>query len=107
LLPAAIWTQRLAAAGIGAHQLRRAADLMTDAWVAAHGLSVARPHDTGEEVTTIGAIPRLSGTPTEAGRPAATPGADSRAVLEAIGLGPRFEALRDAGAVAERVLPLE
>jgi crotonobetainyl-CoA:carnitine CoA-transferase CaiB-like acyl-CoA transferase len=107
LLPAAVWTQRLTAGGMGAHQLRRTADLMTDARVAARGLSVTRLHDSGEEVTTIGAIPRLSGTPPEAGRPAATPGADSRAVLEAVGLGLRFEALRDAGVVAEQVLPLE
>ena len=107
LLPAAVWTQRLAAAGMGAYPLCRTADLMTDAWVVARGLSVTRLHDSGEEVTTIGAIPRLSGTPTKVGRPAATPGADSRAVLEAIGLGPRFEAIRDAGGVAEQVLPLE
>ena len=103
----AVWTQRLAAAGMGAYPLCRTADLMTDAWVVARGLSVTRLHDSGEEVTTIGAIPRLSGTPTKVGRPAATPGADSRAVLEAIGLGPRFEAIRDAGGVAEQVLPLE
>jgi crotonobetainyl-CoA:carnitine CoA-transferase CaiB-like acyl-CoA transferase len=106
-LPADIWARRLAAAGISALRVRGLAELMSDVWVSAHGLSVTRRHDTGEEVTTIGAIPRLSGTPTEVGRPAATPGTDSRKVLEVIGLGSRFEALRDTGAVAERVLPLE
>ncbi|HJM89664.1 MAG TPA: CoA transferase [Dehalococcoidia bacterium] len=90
------WCERLVAAGIGAHRLTGIAELMDDPWVIAHGLSLTRAHDNGSEITTVGPVARLSGTPVVAGRPAVSPGADGLAILEGLGLGDEFEALIEA-----------
>jgi crotonobetainyl-CoA:carnitine CoA-transferase CaiB-like acyl-CoA transferase len=94
------WVADLTAAGIGAHRVVTSIpSVMTDPWVAAHGMSVTRPHDTGQEITTIGPGARLSRTPVVPGRPAATPGADAASVLEQIGLGNALGQLCEAGVV--------
>jgi crotonobetainyl-CoA:carnitine CoA-transferase CaiB-like acyl-CoA transferase len=105
--PTAIWTRRLAAHGIGAHRLRGVAELMGDAWVVSHGLSVTRAHDTGDEITTVGPAIRMSATPAMPGDPAHTPGADTREVIAAVGLDAEFAALIATGAAAEAVTPLD
>ena len=83
---AADWCQALTAAGSGAQRLTGIPELMDDPWVVAHGLSLTRPHDTGEEITTVGPPARLSGTPVSAGRQAGSPGADGPEILAGLGL---------------------
>lgn len=92
----------LTAAGIGAHRVVPAVQLMRDPWVAAHGLSITRRHTDGTAVTTIGPPARLSRTPVVPGRPAPPPGADAEEVLASIGMADR---LRDL--VQQRALALE
>jgi MoaA/NifB/PqqE/SkfB family radical SAM enzyme len=60
------------------------------------GLSLTRAHESGSEITTVGPVARLSGTPVAAGRPAVSPGADGLTILEALGLGEEFAALIEA-----------
>lgn len=91
------WCTLLVSAGIGAHRLVQIADLMRDPWVIAHGLSVTRPHDTGETITTVGPPARFSRTPVHVGVPAASPGADGPAVLRDIGFSPEDVQLIVAG----------
>ena len=81
------WCTHLQAMGVGAHRLTRVVELMSSPWAVAHGLSLTRLHDTGEEITTVGPAPRLSGTPVTAGRPAPTPGSDGAEILEGLGFG--------------------
>jgi crotonobetainyl-CoA:carnitine CoA-transferase CaiB-like acyl-CoA transferase len=83
--PVETWVERLRRMEIGAHRLVPLAELMHDAWVVAHGLSLTRRHDTGEQITTVGPAPRLSRTPVRPGRPAATPGGDAADVLRELG----------------------
>jgi crotonobetainyl-CoA:carnitine CoA-transferase CaiB-like acyl-CoA transferase len=94
------WVSALAAAGVGAHRVVTSIpDLMKDSWVVAHGLSVTRRHDLGQDITTIGPGARLSRTPVVPGRPAATPGADAEAVLDQVGLADTLGQLCEAGTV--------
>src|SRR5206468_2323527 len=66
------WVAALTAVGIGAHRvITSLGTVMTDPWVAAHSLSVAREHDTGQQITTIGPGARLSRATVTPGRPAA------------------------------------
>jgi crotonobetainyl-CoA:carnitine CoA-transferase CaiB-like acyl-CoA transferase len=83
--PVETWVERLRRIGIGAHRLVSITELMHDPWVVAHGLSITRLHDTGEQITTVGPAPRLSRTPVRPGRPAATPGGDAADVLRELG----------------------
>ena len=104
--PAAAWVADLTAAGLGAHVVNTSLpDLMQDAWVTGHGLSVTRPHDTGQEITTIGPGARLSRTPVEPGRPAATPGADAESVLRQAGLAEALGRLCAEGVVLVEAPP--
>jgi crotonobetainyl-CoA:carnitine CoA-transferase CaiB-like acyl-CoA transferase len=96
------WTAQLVTAGAGAHRLVSVAELMADPWVVEHGLSVTRIHDFGAPVTTIGPAPRLSRSPVVPGRPAPTPGADSRVLLASIGMADRADEFVSRGIVAER-----
>ena len=100
--PAMEWVTRLTAAGIGAQPLISATQLVQDAWVAAHGLSVTREHAGGATITTIGPPARLSRTPVVPGRPVSPPGGDAAEVLARIGLGDRLTDL-----VGNRVIALE
>jgi crotonobetainyl-CoA:carnitine CoA-transferase CaiB-like acyl-CoA transferase len=92
----ATWVDRLTSAGFGAspyvHDL---AELMTDPWVVAHGLSVTREHGERGVITHTGPAPRLTGTPLVLGRPTPAIGDDTVELLTEIGLGDRIEALRD------------
>jgi crotonobetainyl-CoA:carnitine CoA-transferase CaiB-like acyl-CoA transferase len=76
-----MWVERLTRIGIGAHRLASIGELMHDPWVTAHGLSLTRVHDTGENITSVGPVARLSRTPVQPGRPSVTPGADAADVL--------------------------
>ncbi len=96
------WCERLVARGIGAHRLVGMPELMSDPWVIAHGLSVTREHDTGEVITTVGPSVRMSGTPADVGRAAASPGADGLEVLASIGLADRGRAARSHWRVLAR-----
>ena len=87
--PVEDWVNRFTAAGAGAHALTPVADLMSDPWVIAHGLSLTRDHAGIGAVTTIGPVPRLSRTPLVAGRPAAPPGSDEDDVLRELGIARR------------------
>jgi crotonobetainyl-CoA:carnitine CoA-transferase CaiB-like acyl-CoA transferase len=98
--PADEWVRRLTAAGVGAHAVVSAVDVMRDPWVVAHGLSITRKHPSGETVTTIGPPARLSRTPVIPGRPVATPGADAPEVLAEIGAADELPRLIESGAVA-------
>ena len=98
--PAHEWVRRLTDAGVGAHAVVSAVDVMRDPWVVAHGLSVTRKHPSGETVTTIGPPARLSRTPVIPGRAAAAPGADAPDVLAEIGAADELPRLIENGAVA-------
>src|SRR5262249_536396 len=107
--PVAEWVALLGAAGIGAHAVISATQLVRDPWVAAHGLSVTREHAGGDVITTIGPPARLSRTPPSPGRPASPPGAAApparpggggAEVLALIGLGDRLDDLIAQGVVA-------
>lgn len=94
------WVTALTAAGLGAQRvITSVPEVMTDPWVVAHGLSVTRQHDTGDRITTVGPGARLSRTPVTPGRPAATPGADARSVLEQAGAADALDALCKRGTV--------
>jgi crotonobetainyl-CoA:carnitine CoA-transferase CaiB-like acyl-CoA transferase len=72
---------------------------MRDPWVVSHGLSITRPHDTGEAITTVGPAARLSRTSVRPGRPAASPGLDAADVLRELGREPQLEDLLSRGIV--------
>jgi crotonobetainyl-CoA:carnitine CoA-transferase CaiB-like acyl-CoA transferase len=94
------WIDQLTESGLGVHRVVTSVPtVMTDPWVAAHGLSVTRRHDTGDRITTIGPGVRLSRTPAVPGRPAATPGADARSVLEQVDLAGALAPLCERGVV--------
>jgi crotonobetainyl-CoA:carnitine CoA-transferase CaiB-like acyl-CoA transferase len=94
------WVAKLDDAGAGAHRIvEDPRNLMLDPWVVDHGLSLTREHMDRGPVTTTGPAARLSRTPLVPGRPAPTPGSDAREILEEIGLGDRYDALVETGAV--------
>jgi crotonobetainyl-CoA:carnitine CoA-transferase CaiB-like acyl-CoA transferase len=94
------WVTRLTAAGIGAHRnVADVAELMEDAWVQSHGLSITRDHDGFGPVTTTGPGPRMSRSAAVPGRPAPRPGSDARSVLADIGLDGKLEELVTRGIV--------
>ena len=68
-------------------------------WVIGHGLSITREHDEIGLVTGFGPSPRLSRTPVAPGRPAPTPGAQGREILEEIGMGQQFDRLVEQGVI--------
>lgn len=96
------WVDRLTQAGCGAHAVTRVGDLMVDPWVQARGLSITRDHEGIGPVTTIGPVPRLSRTPTMAGRPAAPPGSDAAQILREIGMQAWIDVIEAASLGAPR-----
>jgi crotonobetainyl-CoA:carnitine CoA-transferase CaiB-like acyl-CoA transferase len=98
--PAGDWVRDFTAAGAGAHAVVPVVPLMKDPRVVEHGLSVTRTHKGGEVITTIGAVPRLSRTPVEPGRPASPPGADAREVLAKARLEDKYEEYVRRGIIA-------
>src|SRR5262249_17439202 len=88
--PVAEWVALLGAAGIGAHAVISATQLVRDPWGAAHGLSVTREHAGGDVITTIG----------PPARPPRAPRRPPPAVSGPPGLAPRRRCRR--GALAHR-----
>jgi crotonobetainyl-CoA:carnitine CoA-transferase CaiB-like acyl-CoA transferase len=97
--PAAVWVERLVAAGAGAAVLSSTREIMEDPWAKAHGLSLTRDHPGFGPIDTIGPAPRLSRTPVTPGRPAPQYGADTDAILAEHGLAVDRDRLLSAGAV--------
>jgi crotonobetainyl-CoA:carnitine CoA-transferase CaiB-like acyl-CoA transferase len=83
---AAFWVARLRSAGVGAHVTTRVEDLMDDAWVREHRLSITQHIDGLGEMSMPGVAARLSRTPLRIGAPVHPVGADTSAVLESIGI---------------------
>jgi crotonobetainyl-CoA:carnitine CoA-transferase CaiB-like acyl-CoA transferase len=94
------WVPLLLAAGIGAHRVERVEDLMQDAWVRAHGLSLVQRIDGVGDMTMPGVAARLSRTPLRVGAPVHPPGADAPAILASIGLADRLTDLLDTGVIS-------
>jgi len=101
-MPADHWISAVRDAGAGAHRLVSVSELMADPWVIEHGLSVTRPHDFGSPVTTIGPGVRLSRGTMTPGRPAPTPGADSRDLMAEAGMADQADDLIRRRIVLER-----
>ena len=95
-----VWVRRLAAADIGVSPvIGDVRKLMEDPWVIEHGMSVTREHDEIGVVTTNGPAVRMSRSPVIPGFAAPKPGSNAPAILESFGLGDRFDALVESGAV--------
>ena len=77
-------------AGIGAHRVERVEDLMQDAWVREHGLSLVQHIEGVGDMTMPGVAARLSRTPLRVGAPVHPPGADAPEILASIGLADRL-----------------
>ncbi len=84
--PAQQWVDRLVAAGLGAHVLVDQPDLMDDPVARARGLVVERAHPGFGRARMAGPSGRLRVTPTRPAAPVGPPGADTRAVLDALGV---------------------
>jgi crotonobetainyl-CoA:carnitine CoA-transferase CaiB-like acyl-CoA transferase len=97
---AARWVETLTASGIGASSLATVPELMRDAWVVSHGLSVTRRDASDSLITTIGPSARLSRTPVVPGRLAPAPGADAEAVLSKIDMAAELPRLVEQGVIA-------
>jgi crotonobetainyl-CoA:carnitine CoA-transferase CaiB-like acyl-CoA transferase len=93
------WTERFTAAGCGAHRVTTLPELIADEWVRSHGLIVTREHKGLGLVDHVGAIPRLSRTPTAVGAPAAAAGSGTHAILAECELLSEADRLARAGAI--------
>ncbi len=102
---AAAVVDRLTAAGIAAHVVVPIAELMTDALVRSRGLSVTQQVAGAGSCTMPGVSVRLSGTPARVGHPPGRPGDDAKAVLAAVGLADRLDALERGWVVRATDLP--
>jgi crotonobetainyl-CoA:carnitine CoA-transferase CaiB-like acyl-CoA transferase len=80
-LPADVWIARLRAADVGAHGLVRVDELMEDAWVRAHGLSLDQDIPGLGKMRMPGVAVRMSRTPLRVGAPVRPVGADTEEVL--------------------------
>jgi crotonobetainyl-CoA:carnitine CoA-transferase CaiB-like acyl-CoA transferase len=96
----ATWVRRLNHGRIGAHRVTSLAEVMRDAQARSRNLIVTNEHEGLGPVDQVGAIPRLSRTPTATGSPATDPGARGREVLAEHGLDDQLERLVKAGAVS-------
>jgi crotonobetainyl-CoA:carnitine CoA-transferase CaiB-like acyl-CoA transferase len=96
---------RLAAADIAAHVVVPIAELMTDPLVRSRGLSVTQQVAGAGACTMPGVSVRLSDTPARVGRAPGRPGEDATAVLAAVGLADRLDALERGWVVRATDLP--
>jgi crotonobetainyl-CoA:carnitine CoA-transferase CaiB-like acyl-CoA transferase len=96
---------RLVAADVAAHVVVPVAELMTDALVRSRGLSVTQQVAGAGACTMPGVSVRLSDTPARVGRAPGRPGADATAVLTAVGLAERLDALERGWVVRATDLP--
>jgi crotonobetainyl-CoA:carnitine CoA-transferase CaiB-like acyl-CoA transferase len=101
----ASWVDRLRAAGIGAQAVVPLAELMTDPWVCAHGLSVTQRSDEVGDVTYPGPSVRMTDTPVRLGPPVRQPGADAASVLREVGLEDAIPSLERQWALQTTNLP--
>jgi crotonobetainyl-CoA:carnitine CoA-transferase CaiB-like acyl-CoA transferase len=93
------WVARLTAAGLSAAVALQLEEVMEEEFVKKSGLSVWRDHPGVGVVRSPGPTPRLSLTPAVVPAPAPLPGWDARAVLEAAGLGERYDELVAKGVI--------
>lgn len=84
-----MWVERLRGVGIGAHRTVRVEELMEDAWVCAHGLSIHQTIPGLGDMRMPGVAVRMSRTPLRVGAPVNPVGADTPDVLAHIGLRQR------------------
>ena len=98
------WVERLHAAGVGAHAVKKVEELMQDAWVREHGLSLTQTIEGLGEMTMPGVAARMSRTPLRVGAPVHPVGSDAPAILASLGLGDRLDDLVRAGAVSLTLL---
>jgi crotonobetainyl-CoA:carnitine CoA-transferase CaiB-like acyl-CoA transferase len=96
---------QLTGADIAAHAVVPIAALMTDELVRARGLSVTQQVAGAGNCTMPGVSARLSDTPARVGRAPARPGEDAQAVLAAVGLADRLDALEHGWVVRATDLP--
>jgi crotonobetainyl-CoA:carnitine CoA-transferase CaiB-like acyl-CoA transferase len=102
-LPAGVWVARLRRGDIGAHVTARVEDLMQDAWVRAHGLSITQHIDGLGDMVMPGVAVRMSRTPLRVGAAAHPVGSDAPTILESIGLRDELDRLIAGGAVARDI----
>jgi crotonobetainyl-CoA:carnitine CoA-transferase CaiB-like acyl-CoA transferase len=95
-----VWVARLRQAGIGAHATARVEDLMQDAWVRDHGLSITQHVEGLGNMTMPGVAARLSGTPLRVGAPVHPAGSDAAPILAQIGLLDDLDRLVSEGTIA-------
>jgi crotonobetainyl-CoA:carnitine CoA-transferase CaiB-like acyl-CoA transferase len=96
---AVVWVARLRRGGIGAHATARVEELMQDAWVRAHGLSISQHIDGLGEMVMPGVAARLSRTPLRVGAAVHPVGSDAPAILESVGLANEVDRLISVGAI--------
>jgi crotonobetainyl-CoA:carnitine CoA-transferase CaiB-like acyl-CoA transferase len=96
-----VWRRRANVGAVGVHRLTPLRDVVGDPWVREHGLVITRPHEGLGPVDTNGVTVRLSRTPAVPGGPAPSPGRDTRAVIEELGLADDLESLLTDGVIAE------
>jgi crotonobetainyl-CoA:carnitine CoA-transferase CaiB-like acyl-CoA transferase len=96
---AAVWVQRLQAAGLGAHALIAAEDLAASELAADRGLTITAAFPAVGTVRTSAPSRRLSETPPVPGRRVGPPGSDTVEVLRSIGLADDAETLLARGVV--------
>lgn len=99
------WTDRLTAAGLGAHPVTTLAELMADPWARSRGLTVSQISEEVGEVVMPGIAIRVHGNPPRLGHPVRRPGADAQEVLSRIGLADSAEALEQSWTVQLTALP--
>lgn len=90
--PAEQWVRCLQQAGVAAHELVDLRDLMQDAYVRSHGLSVTQETDVGP-ATMPGLSIRCSPPLMSLGFPAHPAGSDAQAILDEIGMADELHAL--------------
>jgi crotonobetainyl-CoA:carnitine CoA-transferase CaiB-like acyl-CoA transferase len=100
-----VWVQRLRAGGVGAHGLARTEELMEDAWVRDHGLSLTQEILNLGKMRMPGVAVRMSRTPLRIGAPVNPVGADGAKVLAQIGMQDELEQLLASGALKLSIQP--
>jgi crotonobetainyl-CoA:carnitine CoA-transferase CaiB-like acyl-CoA transferase len=91
--PAALWIQRLTAAGLGAHLSASIEEAMADPWARDHSVIQVVDFPHAGPGLLVGPAPRLSRTPMRAGFPAPPIGWDGEAIVRELGLGERLAEL--------------
>jgi crotonobetainyl-CoA:carnitine CoA-transferase CaiB-like acyl-CoA transferase len=94
------WIDRLNAFGVPCGQVKNMQEVFADPQVADQEMMISVPHDNGEEVRMLGFPVKFKEAPCRIRRPSPALGADTDAVLSALGLpAERIQALRQAGKI--------